>query len=963
MSRNRIYYRLSLVIAVFMVASNANAFSLAKEVASRERAMSAINPDKMSLPGVVIVKFKPGVQASMQELLKLPGLQKRIVTEANPVSMESLLNVMRIGLDKTSAILNDIYVVHYTSTVTPALMAKSLMMNSDIEYAVPHYIYRVDKLDFTPNDSLLSTQYALSLIKAFSAWDITEGDSSVVVGIVDTGVNWMHPDLFPNIWYNKNWQTDTQYPGDSIGWDFGGTNGTPDNNPEEDYPPPYEHGTHVAGIVAAVANNRIGIAGVAPKCKIMAVKASEKDMVDQNGEPYIVYGFEGIIYAADHGARVINCSWGGLGYSPYEQDVIDYATAEGALVVAAAGNDHSEEFQTPAYYRNVMSVAATDQNDLAAYFTNYSYNVSVSAPGVAIMSTWGTDTYTELSGTSMASPCAAGVAALVASDHPNYTPQQILEQVRVSADNIDDLNPTYVHMLGFGRVDAYRALTVTSPGVEISDVTLSDSVGGNNDGVFTDGETVQVFGSATDWLSPTTNLQLTLTSMDPYVTIVNATENIGALSTDSTFNLVKDPLSFKVSSNAPLDYVATFLIKITDGTYNDYRAFTALLNPTFRNLDVNNLLTTVTSKGNIGYNDYPNNNQGAGFQFLPDKDSLLFEGAFMAGTSPTHVVDVARDSTANEEDNDFAPMGLVNVETPGPIADQESVLMFNDSNAATNRIGIRVTLHTYAFKTDSASSLLLLRYQIHNLNSVMINNFYAGLFLDWDIGLNGQNNIAAYDSAYQLGYAYNVDRTPKTYTGCALLSGGEINYTAIDNAATNGGIYNGFSKLQKWQALSGGTVNSSAGPSDISMVVAGGPVSIAPDTSVTMSFALVAGDTLQDLERAVSVGAQILSSIESKITVPSLKSLAELYQNFPNPFNPTTKITFALKADSKVNITVYNVIGQKVRTLTDRSYSQGGPYYVNFSAEGLSSGVYFVRLLATSNGKSYVQSRKMMVIK
>ncbi len=967
MSLNKVSYRLSLAIAVLVAAGSANAFSLAKGVAgqfaSRDRAMSAINPAKMCLPGVVIVKFKPGVRASMQELFKVPGFQRRIVAEANPASMKSLLGVMGMRLDKTSEILNDIYVVHYTSTVTPALMAKSIMMNPDIEYAVPHYIYKVDKLDFTPNDSLLSTQYALSLIKAFSAWNITEGDSSVIVGIVDTGVNWMHPDLFPNIWQNPNWRTDTKYPGDSIGWDFGGTNGTPDNNPEEDYPPPYEHGTHVAGIVAAVANNKIGIAGVAPKCKIMAVKASEKDLVDQNGEPYIVYGFEGIIYAADHGARVINCSWGGVGYSPYEQDVIDYATAKGALVVAAAGNDHSEEFQTPAYYRNVLSVAATDQNDNAAYFTNYSYNVSVSAPGVNIMSTWGTDSYTELSGTSMASPCAAGVAALVASEHPNYAPQQILEQVRVSSDNIYDNNPTYFDMLGFGRVDAYNALTVSSPGVMITDVTPSDSVGGNNDGVFTDGETVQVLGNATDWLSPTTNLQLTLTTTDPYITIVNATENIGALSTDSTFNMAKNPLSFKINSNAPLEHVATFLIKITDGSYSDYRAFTVLINPTFRNLDINNILTTVTSKGNIGFNDYPNNTQGAGFQFLPDKDSLLFEGAFMAATSPTHVVDEARDSTANEEDNDFAPMGLVTVETPGPVADQESIAMFNDSNSVNNRIGIRVTLHTYAFKADSASGLVLLRYQIHNLNSVSISNFYAGLFLDWDIGANGQNNDAAYDSTYQLGYAYNVTRVPRTYCGCALLSGGKINYTAIDNASSTSGIYNGFSKLQKWQALSGGTVNSFAGPSDISMVVSGGPVSILPDTSVTMTFALVAGDTLQDLERAVSVARQILSGIDSTVAIPSLKNLAELYQNYPNPFNPSTNIAFALKANSRVSITVYNVIGQKVRTLTDRSYSAGGPYNTIFSAEGLSSGVYFVRLIATSNGHSYVQTRKMMVLK
>ncbi|HQT92425.1 MAG TPA: S8 family serine peptidase, partial [Candidatus Kryptobacter bacterium] len=558
-----------------------------------------------------------------------------------------------------------------------------------------------------------------------------------------------------------------------------------------------------AGIVAAVANNHIGVAGVAPHCRIMAVKVTEADLTDPStGEPYVVYGFEGIIYAADHGARVINCSWGGVGYSQYEQDVIDYATAKGALVVSAAGNDHSTEFQTPAYYDNVLSVAATDQSDLATYFTNYSYNVSVSAPGLAIWSTYGTDSYAELSGTSMASPCAAGVAALVASEHPNYTPQQVLEQVRVSADNIDDLNTSYVHMLGFGRVDAYRALTVSSPAVELNGITLSDSIGGNNDGVFTDGETVRILGTATDWLSPTSNLVLTLTTNDPYVTIVNGTEQIGSLHTDGTYDLGSNPLSFKVNSGTPAGHVATFVVEINDGSYSDYKGFTVLLNPTFRALQINNIATTATAKGNIGFNDYPSNMQGNGFSYLPDNDSLLFEGAFMAGTSASQVVDVARDSTTNaaEEDNDFQPVGLVSVQTPGQTADQESILTFNDSNATSNRIGIQVTLHTYAYHRDSTDNFIVLQYKIHNLDSARINNFYAGLFLDWDIGPSGQNNIAAYDSAYQLGYAYNTTRVPRTYTGCALIGGASPNYMAIDNAAANG-IYNGFSKLYKWEAL------------------------------------------------------------------------------------------------------------------------------------------------------------------
>ena len=816
-----------LVIPILLIGflSSSNMFAAARPGLSRTVSTQrgiGIYPDKLALPGVVVVRLKSGIVASVDELMKVPELEGRILKEANPQSVESLRSATRIKLDKSSELLSDIYVVRYSGTVTPALFAQSLLKNPDVVYAEPHYIYKVDGEQLAVNDPLLSKQYGLTRISASQAWDITTGSASVPIGIVDTGVDWVHPDLYGNIWHNPHWQTDTDFPNDSIGWDFGGLGDgnqdpTPDNNPEEDGP---HHGTHVAGIAAAIANNGIGIAGTAPGCRIMAVKVSEADFTDPStGEPYIVYGMEGIAYAANNGARVINCSWGGVGYVQYEQDVINYVTQEGALVVAAAGNDASDEFQTPAYYDNVMSVAATDQNDNAAYFTNYSYNVSVSAPGENIMLTWDDSLYAYLSGTSMATPFASGVAALVASQHPEYSPQQILEQVRVSADKVDSLNPDYVRQIGFGRINAYRALTVSSPGVGLDDIVLSDSVGGNNDGTFTDGETVQVFGTLTDWLAPTSNLVVTLTTSDPYVSIVGGTTAVGAIGKKGTFDLRTKPLSFKVNDGVPAGHVAQFLVLITDGSYSDYKSFSVTLDPTFNQLTLNAVATTITAQGNIGFNDYPNNTQGIGFIYQPDNDSVLFEGAFMAGTSSSTEVDVARDSTANEESGDFRRESLVQLMTPGPKADQEAVTVFNDSNATYNRVGIEVGLHTYAYYRDSTQNFVILEYTVHNLNSVPLGNFYAGVFLDWDIGLNGADNMAAYDGSYQLGYAFNASRVPRTYTGCALIYGASPNFTAIDNADPNTGTYVGFNKSRKWNALTGETNITHVGPTDISMVV------------------------------------------------------------------------------------------------------------------------------------------------
>lgn len=921
-----------------------------------------IHPEKLALPGVVVVKLKPGIVASVSELMKVPELEGRILKDANPQSVESLISATRIKLDKSSPILSDIYVVRYSGTITPALFAKSLLKNPDVVYAEPHYIYKVSGEKFTPNDSLLSDQWGLTKISAPQAWDITTGSSSVPIGIVDTGVDWMHPDLYGNIWHNPHWQTDVDFPADSIGWDFGGSDGTPDNNPEEDGP---HHGTHVAGIAAAIANNKIGIAGTAPGCKIMAVKTSQANLTDpSDGEPYIVYGFEGMVYAANNGARVINCSWGGAGYAQYEQDIINYVTQEGALVVAAAGNDASDEFETPAYYDNVMAVAATDQSDNAAYFTNYNYTISVSAPGESIMSTWDVNSYTYLSGTSMATPCASGVAALVASQHPDYLPQQILEQVRVSADKIDTLNPGYIKQIGFGRVNAYRALTVSSPGVDASDISFVDSNGGRLYGSVEEGETVSVLGTFTDWLAPTSNLQVKLTCSDPYVTILNGTVSIGSMSTKSTYALAANQLSFKIGSGVPANHTAQFLILMTDGSYSDYRAFTVIINGTYNELALNNITTTITAQGNIGYNDYPNNLEGAGFIYDPDGVDVLFEGAFMAGTSSSKVVDVARDSSTNEESPDFRRVDFVKVNTPGTVADQEGLVEFNDSNATYNRVGIDVSLHTYSFERDSTANFIILEYTIHNLNGSALSNFYAGLFLDWDI--SPLEDIATCDTASHLGYAYDVSRTIRTYTGCALIHGATFNFTAIDNADSNTGIYVSFTKSHKWKVLSGGTTSTYVGPTDISMVVSGGPIVIPGNSDTVLAFVLAAGDTLSDLESAVRVAKEIYETGTHVTTPPVVPKLASLNQNYPNPFpnpsNPSTRIVFDLTDNANVTVEVYNVIGQKVATLADRAYERGS-YPLTFSANNLASGVYFVRIVAVSKNTTYVQSRKMVVLK
>lgn len=311
------------------------------------------------VPGEVIIKMKSspqfrlgkttggavstGIASLDKSLNRFQGAElKRIFPDHIKPSTPS-------GVD-----LTQFYRFHYSDGSDPRGVAKVLQSTDVIEYAEPHYIRYVD---FTPNDTYYGQQWHLRKIQADKAWDVTRGDSAIIIGIVDTGVQWNHPDLQQNIWHNPH---PTMSPPDTIGWDFGGSDGTPDNNPDEDRA---DHGTCTAGLASAVTNNRIGVAGVGFKCKVMAVKTSQDNSRDASGNPFILYGYEGMVYAADNGASVINASWGGPDYSQFGQDVINYVTSKGALVVASAGNGGSSEPDYPAGYAHVLAVAAADSTD------------------------------------------------------------------------------------------------------------------------------------------------------------------------------------------------------------------------------------------------------------------------------------------------------------------------------------------------------------------------------------------------------------------------------------------------------------------------------------------------------------------------------------------------------------------------------------------------------------------------
>lgn len=355
----------------------------------------------------------------------------------------------------------------------------------------------------TPNDTHYQYQWNMGKIymddshTSQSAWSTTTGSASTIVAVIDTGIDLTHPDLTANLWTNTSEIANNGIDDDGNGYidDVTGWNFADKNNNVQDTS---GHGTHVSGIIAAVTNNSVGVAGTCWTCKIMPLK-----VINTQGFGYDSDIALAIRYATDKGANVINMSLGGAGYSQVLQDAVTYAWTHNVVVVSASGNDGASASDSyPGGLQDSLSVGATDINDAVGSFSNTGGKLDLTAPGVNIISTklqtaandcLGSDIYACLTGTSMASPHVAGVAALLHTLHTGWTPAQIRYAI---LKNIDDKGSAgFDNSFGFGRLNAYKALQQTTPP---TDITVPVSQLSISNGAVIGGSSYAIPGTATD---------------------------------------------------------------------------------------------------------------------------------------------------------------------------------------------------------------------------------------------------------------------------------------------------------------------------------------------------------------------------------------------------------------------------------------------------------------------------------
>ncbi|MDP8240279.1 MAG: S8 family peptidase [Candidatus Hatepunaea meridiana] len=443
---------------------------------------------------------------------------------------------------------------------------------------------------FIPNDPRFRNQWHLSHCDLPDAWDVSHGSEEIIIGIVDSGLDmdahddgWLdiHEDFAENLWQNLGedlnndgvitWEDDTNgeddddngFADDFHGWDFTGN----DNWPDDDWGADGGHGTHVAGIASAVTNNEVGISGAAFSCKLMISAHWSTDSAGGG----VRRGYEGVEYCAANGANIINLSWGHYG-PPYrsQSEVIAWAQSQGAIIFAGVGNDDTNDQSRnnnhfyPAAYDDVIGVGACDDRDRKCDFSNYGDYTDLVTPGEFILSARPRNDYVSWQGTSMSSPFAAGIGALMLSVEPDLNDWQLLEWMQRTAVDISDVgnNANYPGIVY--RVDAGRLLHSTHPNFQITDWHIIEVVG-DQDGRIERSERISIvmtLANEEDYANAH-NVTINLESDDPYVSIISEEAAIGDLDNGHSYELWDDEYpTFHVHGNSPIHY-STFVLTIT----------------------------------------------------------------------------------------------------------------------------------------------------------------------------------------------------------------------------------------------------------------------------------------------------------------------------------------------------------------------------------------------------------------
>jgi parallel beta-helix repeat protein len=655
---------------------------------------------------------------------------------------------------------------------------KILSLDPRIQYAEPDFIMTLDAIK-TPNDAKYSFLWGLNNsgqtggtadadIDAAEAWTISNGSSDIVVAVIDTGVDYNHPDLTANMWKNPN-ETVDGIDNDGNGYidDIYGIDAyNDDSDPMDDH----SHGTHCSGTIGGVGNNSIGVVGVNWNVSIMALKFISKFNSGPTSDAIETINYMIMMKENGTNIKVSSNSWGGGGFSKSLYDAIEKTRRANIIFIAASGNDYSDTDITPHYpssynLTNVLSVAATDHNDNRAAFSNWgAHSVDVAAPGVRTYSTILSNGYGNKSGTSMATPHTAGLAALIAATNSTMNYNELKNLIMTTVDPLPALKE---EMIAGGRINAYNALTYVPSGMQ-----LYIQNPGNNSNLIRN-TPVSVTASVTDGIHPITNavLNVTFDNGDPLLRLLDNGKGSDQVAGDGYYTgrwVPKGPISIVLTINATAPGLGSEEKQIV----------------------VNIIDSNIISNNTIMSNKY-------GIRLITSTSNIIENNLILDSTDTGLYLEY---STYNHVNNNTCSNNEIGIEITDGSYNNQILNNIIDSNYYN---GIYISPFSGGYTVIKTNTI---RY-----NDQDILNEYPAVWVSSDKNQVIDNNISNNNgSAIYLFEAFQTQISNNTLINnpSGLYLNHSMNTKIFDNKMTSCGIFMAGSEIKQWNTHAIDTTNT-----------------------------------------------------------------------------------------------------------------------------------------------------------
>lgn len=871
------------------------------------------------------------------------------ITWRRQQSIDILSNTDSKRLQRILALERDLlrtYIVRYDTDEEPERIAQRLSECGLVDVAEPLTVARTTGI---PNDPDVGRQPMLRTIRAYDAWDVEPGDSTVLIGISDSGVFTEHEDLVASVYTNHREIPGNGIDDDNNGYvdDYRGYNFcTEIDSTRPGDPRNYKdtHGTGVAGICAATVDNGIGIAGVTKGNRIVPLKTMPE------GSGAILFGYESILYCALNNIHVVNCSWGGFSYSCIDESIVAYAIARGTAVVAAAGNHGTPAAFYPAAYDGVLGVGVTDESDRVVPMTARGPHVDIMAPGQYTWTTNKDGGYGGFCCTSGAAPIVSAAVAMVRSRYKELDALQACAVVRESAVSIDSVNGELAQLLP-GRLDLLRAVTAPIDSMAslrlVNDTTIKPFRNDVEDSLprsamWSVGDAVIIVAQFVADMASITSLSADVTEAGPQPAAIRTTQQtiqLPSIQSGDTSALFVVPVIIERETDTTA-FIQVDVRAITEYGTTYTKRFYVGVTPSTTWLTVRNdvVVIGVGDRMRTGYADI-SRALGPGVRYRASC-GLLYEGGFMVSEGGRVVSAVRGDRTI---DNHFRPRTVF-----GETSVYRAISTDDD---APDSLRIGLTIDRHIIPPERGQAILTDHVAITNTSGRDLTDVVVGWFYDWDIGAAPSANMVdirtAHDADIPLAVVYSVsDSTaPVVIIRQESFSVGSSAFTyAMSNLIT----YDGFTSGEKDSALRG-LLPSATEPTDIA-VVAG---------------ASFPGPWRQGERREIVTYIIIDSTRSAALLLAGEQTRVPITTTDPYPVPTSDMVTMSIPQhdEQRYSWRVIDAVGREV-SAPGSVLHRGRRADVTIETSTLASGTYtFVVIAESSTGNRHVHTGNFVVVR